>query len=460
MFLKKENKSLGNDKFDSVITMLENNLKEITKGTYNLSKVEGIGNLDKINNEMVNCAESFKRITKETILDINDAVAVTAKMEFLRELLEMVSQQSARLNDVATTTEELASASQEIATKATDITEEMHDALEQARKGTSSVEELTVFVDEMLEQFNYINNLINSLTEGMKKINEVVEIIRGVADQTNLLSLNAAIEAARAGEAGRGFAVVAEEVKKLAEHTKISADRIGNNIELLQNEMTKAVSYISTAANKLSKGKDLSTKAIEAMSNIIEKTNHVQEHIEEITANVEEQSAFIQEMSATIEENAGFADKIKTLSIDVGKAIYDLSKRLEKTRTQIREKAHFMKISDHIELYKVDHLLWKWKVYNMLLGFEPLSGDASNHHTCSLGGWYYSVNNESIKAMTSFKKIEEPHIKIHSLVKEAIDAYHTGNISKAETILEEMEETSKILIKYLDELQIDVSRVE
>lgn len=62
----------------------------------------------------------------------------------------------------------------------------------------------------------------------------------------------------------------------------------------------------------------------------MKKTNHVQEHIEEITANVEEQSAFIQEMSATNEENAGFADKIKTLSIDVGKAIYDLSKRLEK----------------------------------------------------------------------------------------------------------------------------------
>ncbi|MGB9679936.1 MAG: methyl-accepting chemotaxis protein [Thermoanaerobacteraceae bacterium] len=463
MFSRNNIKSNGKEKLNRNIEVLQNNLSEIIKGTFELTKLENTELMDefkKIDEEIWNCAKSVKDMVKLSVFDLNNSVFATIKMEFLGKLLKMVDQQSLKLNDVAVTTEELASASQEIAVKATNITEEMHKAIEQANSGTISVEQLTGFVDEMLEQFNYINNFINSLANGMKKINEVVEVIRGVADQTNLLSLNAAIEAARAKDAGKGFAVVADEVKKLAEHTKLSADRISNNVELLQNEMSKTASYISSAANRLSKGKDLSQKAIKSMEDIIKQTNNVQEHIEEITANVEEQSAFIQEMSATNEENAEFAQNIKKISISTGEEIYDLSKKLEKRRKEIREKAYFISLSEKIDLFKIDHLFYKWKIYNMLLGFEKLSEDVEDYHRCALGEWYYSVKDEKIRSLSSFNKIEEVHAKVHSLVKDAIQTYNSKNKEQTEEILKNIEKFSEKLILILEEFKKEIKKFE
>jgi methyl-accepting chemotaxis protein len=252
-----------------------------------------------------------------------------------------------------------------------------------------SIANLTEYVNESGQELLKINEMIREIDQGMKNITEVVDIISGVADQTNLLALNAAIEAARAGESGRGFAVVADEVRKLAEHTKSSADRIAGNVFDLHSVIENAGKSVNQTNEKVTLGQELTKTAENSISAIVRLTTVVDENVQHIAASIEEQTAAVQEISAGVEENVSLANNVKELTIRTGSAIYQLSRQLADLRMKEIAKADHLSVVDMLELWKTDHIIWKWNVYNMLMGFEN-SGKVMNHTECRLGQWYYS----------------------------------------------------------------------
>ena len=142
---------------------------------------------------------------------------------------------------------------------------------------------------------------VQELGNSSEKIGEIVQVIDDIADQTNLLALNAAIEAARAGEQGRGFAVVADEVRKLAERTTKATKEIASMIKQIQKETIGAVQSMEKGTVEVSKGKELVEKAGVSLNQIISSSQEVVDNVSQVAAASEEQSATSEQISKNIE---------------------------------------------------------------------------------------------------------------------------------------------------------------
>jgi methyl-accepting chemotaxis protein len=236
-------------------------------------------------------------------------------------------------------------------------------------------------IAENTEQASSSADQLKSVVTG---INGFVNIIKGISDQTNLLALNAAIEAARAGEQGRGFAVVADEVRTLALRS-------------------------SEASNEI--------------SNLIEQVNHQMGEVVEGIVHVGDKSSEIGTSTAEIENTA---NEIVSLSQNMYSVITNTS------------------AYSFIQTVKMDHVVWKLEVYQVILGMSDKTiNDFADHTMCRLGKWYYQGEGaEKYSNHNAFKQVEKPHAEVHSNGIEALKSHNNGNAEQALKSLTLMEEAS------------------
>jgi len=185
---------------------------------------------------------------------------------------------------------------------------------ELSRQTTKQAEEGGKAVSNTVNQMNSIhkavmesNVMIRSLYERSREVSSILDVITGIADQTNLLSLNAAIEAARAGEHGKGFAVVADEVRKLAEQSRISAKEISEIIQGIQQDTENSVQIMARVTDDVQTGVNISQEAIEKFSQIVQSAKEMTPQMEEVSASAQEISAAIQEVTVIANELASIA---------------------------------------------------------------------------------------------------------------------------------------------------------
>ncbi|WP_435304182.1 MULTISPECIES: methyl-accepting chemotaxis protein [Pseudomonas] len=195
---------------------------------------------------------------------------------------------------------EMAATVQEVARNAEQASRAAADADGQAREGDQ-------VVAEVIEQFEHLAAQVMRSTEAMvllqqesNKIGSVMDVIKAVAEQTNLLALNAAIEAARAGEAGRGFAVVADEVRGLAQRTQQSTEEIEGLVAGLQNGTRQVTSLMSQSRSLTDSSVELTRKAGVSLGNITRTVSSIQMMNQQIAAAAEQQSAVAEEISRSI----------------------------------------------------------------------------------------------------------------------------------------------------------------
>lgn len=226
------------------------------------------------------------------------------------------------------------------------------------------------------------------------EIRKIVQLIHEIADQTNLLALNAAIEAARAGESGRGFAVVADEVRKLAERTS----KATTDIEGLVSGITKNSSAAKDAMEVLSRTAD----------------------------------DFSQRGSRATEDM---------------QQLMGLSRKMEEV---IAGSA----LQSFIEVAKVDHLVFKFRVYMGLFGLIDLqAGQVASHTACRLGKWYYEgEGRECFSRLAGYREIETPHIEVHKMGIAALEARQSGNTDAMLRHVEMMERASFEVIENLQRM--------
>lgn len=246
----------------------------------------------------------------------------------------------------------------------------------------------------MAGETQHTSDNVGNLNSRIDEIGEIVGMINDISNQTNLLALNAAIEAARAGDMGRGFAVVADEVRELSTRTSDATNRISVLVSTVQSEAELAKQQMITVSETTNEFTDRGHRASEAITEFSDRSSSIHR---------------VMEASA---------------------------------------------LRSFIEATKIDHVVWKFEIYKVMMGVTDRSAaPLSDHKECRLGHWYYQGEGQRLYAQVpGFRELDEPHARVHSNGRRALEAHAAGDYAQALSNLSDMESASVQVLNALDRI--------
>ncbi|OYD26344.1 methyl-accepting chemotaxis protein [Oceanimonas baumannii] len=251
--------------------------------------------------------------------------------DIVRHNRRVSEQQSAETEQVATAMQEMLATSSEVASSAGQAASASRESSLAAEQGSQQVSHTCEHSSSLVDELSQAQHRLGALTERTKEIGTVLEVIRTIAEQTNLLALNAAIEAARAGEQGRGFAVVADEVRELATRTQSSTNEIEQIIHGLQQESDDTVTRMQTLMQRAEQTRGSAVQAGEALATITGHMQLINDMNNQIATAAEQQRQTTEEMSRNLCRLSELAEEVrhKTHETDsAGEALLNLGRRL------------------------------------------------------------------------------------------------------------------------------------
>ncbi len=325
------------------LTQLRHTMSSIAKGDGDLTQRISITGDD----EITRLSQSFNQFISQIHEIIRESVNATNEVASLgREIAAMGSatrkltdEQMQESDHVATGATEMSQTIQEIADNADKAADAVKVVEGNSKAGLTTMQNTQAHIADLADQIQASRASIQSLRSETESIGTVLEVIRGIAEQTNLLALNAAIEAARAGEQGRGFAVVADEVRTLASRTQESTEEIHRTISRLQEQAEATVQSMENSANHSEETSEMSQSASEAIARISDAVVTLTEMNLSVASAVEQQSVAANEISQSINRIAGSSNDINnnmSRSDDSGKRLAECSDRLSEQIARFR----------------------------------------------------------------------------------------------------------------------------
>ncbi|MFR8275329.1 MAG: methyl-accepting chemotaxis protein [Desulfovibrio fairfieldensis] len=242
-----------------------------------------------------------------------------------------------RLSEAATAMNEMNATVQEVARNAGSASGASAETKDKAVAGSQIVEKAVQSIEQVHQVSVELKDDMVQLNDHAQAITQIMNVISDIADQTNLLALNAAIEAARAGEAGRGFAVVADEVRKLAEKTMASTTDVGNAIRAIQESTTKSMAGVDNAVQQINQATDFASQSGRALEEIVTTVEVTADQVNAIATASEEQSAASEEINQSIVEVNDMARQTAEAMAEAAKAVSDLAAQAQGLTTLIQE---------------------------------------------------------------------------------------------------------------------------
>ena len=334
-----------------------------------------------------------------------------------------------KLSGVATAVEELSSTAREIARNAEEAASESANSLEQTRHGNEALAKLVGEMDAVESAVRMMADTVGEFVHSTQMITDLTSKMKDIADQTNLLALNAAIEAARAGEQGRGFAVVADEVRKLAEKSAQAAaeidqvtSRIGQQSRSVESAIQEGLGHLTSSRDSLENVALVLSEANGAVTQASDRVNQIASAADEQSKVATTMAQLLAELHEGVRHHEESLELLNTQSLSLS----DL------TQQTVDRFAQWSFDDLLLVIAKADHVKW---VSDILIRVSK--GEASDpatlkdHHQCRLGKWYDGVGQQRFGHLKAFRELESLHQQVHITGIEIMKSMQAGQKAQA-----------------------------
>jgi methyl-accepting chemotaxis protein len=316
-------------------------LTDIAEGEGDLTRRIPVKSQDEIG-KLAQGFNTFAQKIHDTIAQVSSAAvdvasAATEIAASSDEMANGLNQQSSQVHQISSAIEQMNASIVEVARKS-------EDAAKQAVRSGDVAEEGGAIVNQTVDEMQSIKQTVTDTAQSVEElgkrgeqIGQIIAVINDIADQTNLLALNAAIEAARAGEHGRGFAVVADEVRKLADRTTKATDEIAHSITAIQTETKQAVDRMSKGTDQVTKGVERASHAGESLQQIVSSARAVAEMIQSIAAAADQQSTASTQVANNIENISSVTRQTSQGASQAAEASGQLSAKAEQLQHLVKQ---------------------------------------------------------------------------------------------------------------------------
>ena len=313
-----------------------------------------------------------------------------------------------------------------------DIRDNTHDMLHASQSSSTNMNDSIRVVNESSEKIADINTQVQAFHEKINKIGEIVDIVKKVASQSNLLALNASIEAARAGEAGKGFAVVADQVRQLSSNTAESAEDIVKYVNELKGDIEVLATSMEETTMKLSEGNEKVEVSLRDIEHMNDQMTAINDSVERIFDDIDRQSETTREFTDQVGNIADTYGMLTKECTDTGIHIFKIGRYIDTCRSDMFREAGAVTTQDMLRIFEIDHFILMWRVYNNVVDFEKLKiTQLNNPDTCKIGKWMHAQTDPRITGSSQFKQLDSSHRLIHKYACESWQAKEEGDVDKS-----------------------------
>lgn len=428
MFGKKKEQHVLSDHdaqllLDSIDNIISGGFDDINPADFDSSVIGG-----KLNSMLF----SMKQINNPVVMRLNETMSIIGDNSLMKDTFEQVESQTMSIKHMQNASLNLEDSIDNISSAMGNIRDNTHNIIEVSQNITNDMNDSITAVNQSSKRIEVINNRVQNFKGKIGKIEEIVDLVKKVANQSNLLALNASIEAARAGEAGKGFAVVADQVRLLSSNTAESAEDIVKYVTELKENIDELALAMDETTVSLSEGNSKVEKSIVSMQQMNNQMISIREGVDSVFNDIDTQTKVTRSFSKQIENISQSYNTLSNDCLQTGRRVFKIGRYLDKTRSDLVRGCSKITEQDWVRVFEVDHFVLTWRVYNNIVGFEHLQKkQVDDPGRCKLGKWLKQVSDERLIHSKEYISLAKSHEDLHRYATLSWQANEDGDHSKA-----------------------------
>lgn len=424
---KKEHHVLSNHDaqllLDSIDNIISGGFDDINPADFDSSVIGG-----KLNSMLF----SMKQINNPVVMRLNETMSIIGDNSLMKDTFEQVESQTMSIKHMQNASLNLEDSIDNISSAMGNIRDNTHNIIEVSQNITNDMNDSITAVNQSSKRIEVINNRVQNFKGKIGKIEEIVDLVKKVANQSNLLALNASIEAARAGEAGKGFAVVADQVRLLSSNTSESAEDIVKYVTELKENIDELALAMDETTLSLAEGNSKVEKSIVSMQQMNNQMISIREGVDSVFNDIDTQTKVTRSFSKQIENISQSYNTLSNDCLQTGRRVFKIGRYLDKTRSDLVRGCSKITEQDWVRVFEVDHFVLTWRVYNNIVGFEHLQKkQVDDPGRCKLGKWLKQVSDERLIHSKEYISLAKSHEDLHKYATLSWQANEDGDHSKA-----------------------------
>lgn len=408
---------------DSIDNIISGGFDDINPADFDSSVIGG-----KLNSMLF----SMKQINNPVVMRLNETMSIIGDNSLMKDTFEQVESQTMSIKHMQNASLNLEDSIDNISSAMGNIRDNTHNIIEVSQNITNDMNDSITAVNQSSKRIEVINNRVQNFKGKIGKIEEIVDLVKKVANQSNLLALNASIEAARAGEAGKGFAVVADQVRLLSSNTAESAEDIVKYVTELKENIDELALAMDETTVSLAEGNSKVEKSIVSMQQMNNQMISIREGVDSVFNDIDTQTKVTRSFSKQIENISQSYNTLSNDCLQTGRRVFKIGRSLDKTRSDLVRGCSKITEQDWVRVFEVDHFVLTWRVYNNIVGFEHLQKkQVDDPGRCKLGKWLKQVSDERLIHSKEYISLAKSHEDLHRYATLSWQANEDGDHSKA-----------------------------